>query len=103
MNRRGPTPRRPQRARTDVDGLNEQVTAALDTVRAELGQLVDDSPIDQAICTIEMFVAVAVRIMRKTNPSKVRSEAMSEEIKARMDGKPESAAPAMAGPQGMDS
>lgn len=96
--RRTPPRRRYARACTDVDGLDRQVTAALVQLRAELGELVDDSPADQAICTVEMFVAVALRVMRKTNPSKVRSEAMSVEIQARMDGKPESGAEPLAGP-----
>lgn len=93
-----PTARRYPRASTDVQGLEQQVTAALATIRGELGELVDDSPIDQAVCTVEMYVAVSMRVLRKTNPSKVRSEARNVEIQARMDGKPESRAPALAGP-----
>jgi len=102
MTHRTPTKPRSPRATTDVDGLERQVDAALSTIRDQLGAMVNDSPIDKAVATVEMFVAVAVRVMRKTNPSKVRSEAMSVEIQARMDGKPESGAPPLAGPRAME-
>lgn len=38
-----------------------------------------------ALATVETFCAVALRIIAKTNPSKVRSEAMTTEISYLMD------------------
>ena len=45
-------------------------------------------PVDTALCTVETFCAVALRVMAKINPSKVRDCARTVEIKARMDGTP---------------
>lgn len=36
---------------------------------------------------IETFCAIAIRVLRKTNPSKIRDAAMAEEISARLDGR----------------
>ena len=48
----------------------------------------DDTREDSALCALECFVDIALRVMKVTNPSKIRSVAMTVEIKARMDGKP---------------
>jgi hypothetical protein len=73
--------------RTDLDDIDRGMTAHLKTLREAL-QPEDDTPADEALCTLETFVALSLRVMRKTNPSKIRSEARTLEIKARMDGKP---------------
>lgn len=75
-------------SRVDVDALDDDVTHAMAIIRDRL-QPQDDTREDAAICAVEMFVAIALRVMRKTNQSKLRSEAMTVEIQARMDGKPE--------------
>jgi hypothetical protein len=36
---------------------------------------------------IETFCAIAIRVLRKTNPSKIRDAAMAEEIAARLHGR----------------
>lgn len=101
--RRGPTPPRAARTGTYVEGLDHQVTAALQIIHAELGEMAHDSPIDKAMSQVEMFIAIALRVMSKANPSKVRSEARNVEIQARMDGKPESGAEPLAGPPQLDA
>lgn len=72
---------------TDMDEIERGMTAHLETLREAL-QPEDDTPVDEALSTLETFVALSLRVMRKTNPSKIRSEARTLEIKARMDGVP---------------
>jgi hypothetical protein len=69
--------------KTNTDEIARDLKAAFAVLRA--GQ-VDGSPEDIATCEIETFAAIALRVMRKTNPSKIRSEAMTVEIQARMLG-----------------
>lgn len=75
------------RAYTDIDAMERDIVDAFRTVRngpdAE-----DGTPEDIALASIETFAVIALRVLRKTNPSKVRSEARTVEIKARMDGLP---------------
>lgn len=85
---RGPTPPREARGRSDVDQLDADVSAALELLRARL-QPKDDTAEDAAMCTVENFVVVALAVFRKTNPSKIRSEARTAEIGARLSGTPE--------------
>lgn len=73
--------------KTDVTELDRDVTAAFKVLRTAL-QPVDGTPEDTALCEIETFCALALMVFKKTNPSKVRSEARTLEIKARMDGIP---------------
>lgn len=75
------------RARSDVESIEIDLAAALKTLRSKL-YLPDGSEQETALCEIETFCAVAIRVMRKTNPSKLRSEARTVEIKARLDGIP---------------
>lgn len=42
---------------------------------------------EHALAHLETFAAIAVRIMRTTNPSKIRDAARLEEIKARIQGR----------------
>ncbi len=39
---------------------------------------------EQALASLETFIAVALRVMRDTNPSKLRNAARAEEIRAYM-------------------
>lgn len=75
------------RARTDLAETEADLAASLKVVRDAL-KPVDGSAEDTAMAGVETFCAIALRVMRKTNPSKVRSEARTVEIKARMDGVP---------------
>lgn len=75
------------RARSDVDAIDADLTLALQTVREAL-KPVDGTPEDNALCSIETFCAVSLRVMRKTNPSKLRSEARTVEIGVRLSGIP---------------
>jgi hypothetical protein len=75
------------RASTDMDETARELAEHLATLRRVLAPD-DDGPVDTALCSVETFCAVALRVMRKTNPSKIRSEARTVEIKARLDGTP---------------
>ena len=74
------------RARTDITTIESDITDCLRVIRDAM-QPVDDTPQDYALCALECFVDVALRVMRVTNPSKIQSVARTVEIKARMDGK----------------
>ena len=73
------------RARTDLDDIEASVANDLKAIRDALNQA-DGTPADEAMCGVEMFCAIALRVMRKTNPSKVRSEARTMEIRMRIAG-----------------
>lgn len=73
--------------KTDIRELDADITDALLTLREAL-QPMEDSAEDTALCAVETFVAVALRVFSKTNPSKLRSESRNVEIQARMDGIP---------------
>lgn len=75
------------RARTDLADVEADLAASLKVVRDALNP-VDGSAEDTALSGVETFCAIELRVMRKTNPSKVRSEARTVEIKARIDGIP---------------
>lgn len=66
-------------ARINVLEMANDIVEALSTVRAAL------PPAEQtgdAMATLETFTAVALRIIAKTNPSKVRDVARAVEIQA---------------------
>lgn len=75
------------RNRAAVDELDAGVTAALLVLRSKL-YLPDGSEQELALSSIETFCAVAIQVFRKTNPSKLRSEARTLEIRCRLDGIP---------------
>jgi hypothetical protein len=75
------------RARSEVDEIDADLTLALQTIREAL-KPVDGTPEDNALCAVETFAAVALRVFRKTNPGKLRSEARTVEISARMNNVP---------------
>lgn len=75
------------RAYTDMDETAAGIDKALLMILRELDPE-DGSPLDEAFYTLKSFADVAIRVMRKTNPSKIRSEARTVEIKARIDGVP---------------
>ena len=76
------------RARTNVAEMEADLLAEVEKVREALKPYGEDSEAANAMCGIETFCAIALRVLKKTNPSKVRSEAMTLEIKCRMNGVP---------------
>jgi len=66
--------------------MDADLTVAIQTIRDAL-KAVDGSAEDHALAALETFVVVSLRLMAKTNPSKVRDVARTVEIKARLDGK----------------
>jgi hypothetical protein len=70
------------RARTVTDEIRTDLVDALRIIRKHVPP--ED---EEAWAQIETFCAIALRIISKTNPSKVRDAAMAEEIKACIDGR----------------
>lgn len=68
-------------ARTDVSAITELVMKDLATVHASLTPEMQGS---EAWAGIEQFVNLSLRVLAKTNPSKVRSEAVTLEIHSLM-------------------
>lgn len=60
--------------------MTEAVMTDLAAVRALAGET-------EALVGLETFVAIALRVMEQTNPSKLREVMRLVEIQARMDGK----------------
>lgn len=73
--------------RTNVDECEADLAACFKTLREKF-PFADDSEEDVALSGIETFCAIALRVMRKTNPSKIRDCARIVEIKAHLDGLP---------------
>jgi hypothetical protein len=73
--------------RTDMDETARELAQELTHLRERL-EAADllDATTDYALCSVETYCAVALRVMKKTNPSKIRDCARTVEIKARMDG-----------------
>jgi hypothetical protein len=70
------------RAKSDVDLITADLVAAIQDIRQHIEPGAYDS-----LAHVETFCAIALRVMRKTNPSKLRDAAMAEEIKARIEGR----------------
>ena len=75
------------RAYTDMNETAREIAQRLAVIRNAL-DLEDGTELDDAVSVIETFCCVALRVMSKTNYSKIRSEARTVEIKARIDGVP---------------
>lgn len=75
------------RAAAQVAVMERQLIDAFKVIRRGL-EAADDTPEDLALATLETFTTLALRVMKKTNPSKIVSEFRTVEIKARMDGIP---------------
>ena len=78
---------RERRNRADLAETERELDANLRAIRAALAPA-DGSPEDAALSGVETFCALAMRVLKKTNPSKIRSEAVTLEIKCRADGIP---------------
>jgi hypothetical protein len=71
-----------------VNAMKEQVLADISVVRA--GLLADrtlNHQEDEAMTSIETFVAIAIHVFNTTNPSKIKNAMQVVEIRARSDGK----------------
>lgn len=73
------------RARTDIGTVQTGLLGALSTLRNGLD--LTNPEIESAMAEIETFCAISVRIMAKTNPSKIRDIAMTLEIQARINNR----------------
>lgn len=73
------------RAKTDVTEIRRDIVSSLSVIRPLLD--LEQEDIKHAWAEVETFCAVSLAVLAKTNPSKIRSEAMTVEIKARMDGR----------------
>lgn len=69
-----------------IDAMTEQVMADLAVIRSIALSSCTAYERD-AMASIETFVAIALRVMAKTNASKLRDVMRTVEIVARMDGK----------------
>lgn len=71
------------RARTMVEQIRTDIVEAVMLFRPHCTE------IDEAAwAQIETYVAITLRIMAKTNPSKIIDAARTEEISARLAGRP---------------
>jgi hypothetical protein len=77
-------------AKADVDAIRESILRDLARVKQHVqGDKVVDpglADLDDAWTGIETFVAVALRVFAKTNPSKIRSEALTAAVHAKLIG-----------------
>ncbi len=65
-----------------INAMKEQVLADLQSVRAATPPTAEE-----ALVSLETFVAIALRVFSKTNASKIKEAMQLVEIQARMDGK----------------
>lgn len=76
---------RMSRNRADVSAIAGGITGALTTLHGHI-EATGSKATKEAMAELETFCVIALRIMNKTNPSKIRSEARSVEILARSVG-----------------
>ena len=79
-----------RRPTVGFEEIVQDLKSAFEAVRAEVTQDYT-APISEraehALAHLETFAAIAVRVMRDTNPSRLREAARTEEIKARIEGR----------------
>lgn len=79
-----------RRPTVGFEEIVQDLQAAFEAVRAEVTRDYT-APISEraehALAHLETFAAIAVRVMRTTNPSRLREAARTEEIKARIEGR----------------
>lgn len=71
----------PTRAKTDTTEMREDLMRDLKTLREHCVTQGNPDLLD-TLAGVETFCAVALRVFAKTNPSKIRSEAVTTEISA---------------------
>lgn len=67
--------------RTDTKTMGADLIAAVNLLRPVVLAHADDGQRD-ALATIETFCAIALRVIGKANPSKVRAEAIAVELQS---------------------
>ena len=77
------------RARAELEGVVADLMTSIGWIRDELGVGTEkiDPRTEEHMAHIETFCAISIRVLRKTNPSKIRDAAMAEEIAARVHGR----------------
>ena len=70
------------RAKSDVKQITTDLVAAIADIRRHI-----PAESEESLAHVETFCAIALRVMAKTNPSKLRDAAMTEEILARVQGR----------------
>ncbi len=80
---------RSARARAELEGVVADLMVSIGWIRDEIGigSKKVDPRTEEHMAHIETFCAIAIRVLRKTNPTKIRDAAMAEEIKARIEGR----------------
>lgn len=68
------------RARTNIKDISSDIVKELGVLREALAPQMHE--VEDAWATVETFIAVSLRLMAKTNPSKIKSVAMTVEIQS---------------------
>jgi hypothetical protein len=68
------------RARTNITDIAADIVRDLGVLRQALAPQMHE--VEDAWATVETFIAISLRLMAKTNPSKVKSVAMTVEIQS---------------------
>jgi hypothetical protein len=72
------------RARTNIGSIQHDLLRSMGVIRNRIDLL--DPEVESAWAELETFCAIAIRVMAKTNPSKLRDVAITVEIQARLNG-----------------
>ena len=67
------------RARTDTADISSDIIKEWQIVKQAASC---QSNVEDALASVETFIAIALRVMAKTNPSKIRSIAVTVEIQS---------------------
>jgi hypothetical protein len=79
----------PKPTKQTVAAIKEDLMRDIGDVRRRIEHAFEKEPeLERAWAGVETFCAVALRIIAKTNPSKIRDEARTTEIGARFSGRP---------------
>ena len=77
------------RARTDIDEIAADLQQDLETIKRLMTygwtRALPEAA-EHALARLETFAAISLRVMAKTNPSKIRDVARTVEIQARLKG-----------------
>jgi len=68
-----------------TESIESDLAAAANVVRQAL--LPASPEVENALAEMETFCAIALRVMRKTNPSKLRDAARTVEVEAYLKGR----------------
>ena len=69
------------RARSDISEISANILAAVERLRPIASKADED-----AWAEVETYIAVSLRVLAKTNRSKIKDAAMTVEIQARING-----------------